>query len=105
MEMLNQYKEFLEELREELKDGTLSNLDQIKVLRSSEAVDGYKAIVDWYYDDATMNSLLEADELDSEEDKKELIEVKEQYLNDLPNLISITIDACIDEMDDKIHNR
>ena len=105
MEMLDQYKEFLAELRVELKDGTLSKLDDIKVLRSTEAVNGYKAIVDWYYDDVTMKSLLEPDELDSDEDKKELLEVKEQYLSDKPNLKSITIDHCMDEMEDQIHDR
>lgn len=104
MEMLEQYKEFLEELRVELNDGTLSKLDDIKVLRAEEAVNGYKAIIDWYYDDITMESLLMPNEEDSEEDKKELLEVKEQYLNDKPKLETMKIDDCVDEMDDQIHS-
>lgn len=96
------YQELIDELKEEIGFGIISNTTTIQILRSEEAeTDGYYQILDWYYNKETMAIELEADVADSEDDAKEKEMIREQYQQDLGQLEDITVESCLTEMFDK----
>lgn len=82
------YSEMIGELEDELQEGILQKLDTIFVLRSEKSFpDGYKPIIDWYY-----------------ENTEEIIESekeKEAFMKDKPHLEKILAELCLDEMKER----
>lgn len=104
MKISYDYEEIIQELKEELKDGMFTLSDTIQVLRSDNTIeDGYRPIIDWYYDDMVMAETLANDLLDDEEDLEEKRNLKKQYENDKLYLESITVKQCLNEMEEKMN--
>lgn len=104
------YKDIIDEINYELKEGVLFPEDSIQILRSTDALmDDYFPIVDWYYDEYLMNEELNTplEEMYMEEEfskeewaemKKELAEHNAQYQADKPNLVTIKVQDALTEM-------
>lgn len=104
------YKELLEEINFEVSEGVLTPNDSIQILRGSEPVfENYCEIIDWYYDDFTMNEEIstpleemylpeEFSKKEWDEMKLEQEELKKQYLEDKPNLIEMKVKDVLTEM-------
>lgn len=90
------YTELLDELEEELADGSLTLSDSIQVLRSKNR--GYQRIVDWYYDDLRTRDALARDVFDSSDEIQEKQELLARYEKDLPRLEKILVSDCLSEM-------
>ena len=74
------YNELIDELKDEVGSGSLTNNEIIQVLRSDEAeADGYKAVVDWHYNAKTMTIELAPDTSDSSEEIRDKKLLNEQY--------------------------
>lgn len=84
------YSEFLQEMEEELADGTLTKTDIIQILRSKEDRGGYFPIIDWTYDKERMDAMM--DELEEDE--------KAAYLAMLPDLTEVTVENFLIEIKD-----
>lgn len=96
------YREIIKELKEELRDGILSLTDTIQVLRSdSDVCNGYRPIIDWYYDNDKMMKLLKGNFFDDEEDFKELHLIKEPFEKDVPLLENIFVGVCLMELKER----
>ncbi|SHI38719.1 hypothetical protein SAMN02745751_00211 [Dethiosulfatibacter aminovorans DSM 17477] len=96
------YQELIDELKSEVRAGSLTENDIIQVLRSHKAdKNGYYPIIDWHYNKETMEMELAPDSLDDEEDIREKNIIREQYLEDLPVLKDMTVKACLAEMFEK----
>jgi hypothetical protein len=54
MRITYDYSEFLQEFREELYECALSLEDEVLVLRGKPLPDGYRPVIDWYYDEDVM---------------------------------------------------
>lgn len=87
------YEEFILELKEELEDGALTLDDTICILRSDEPIQGtdYFPIIDWYYNEETMENM-----------KENLLEENpstwKAYEEDKPKLTSILVSELYIEM-------
>ena len=93
------YQELIDELKDEIDEGSLTKSEVIQVLRSDQAeADGYRPIIDWHYNKKTMDIELAPDRADSKEDIQDKAILKKQYLEDLPHLQDITVEACLSEM-------
>ena len=104
------YRAFIEEMNENIKDGALSEKDTIQILRADQAVYAeYCPIIDWYFDAFSMKEELEtpleemylAEEFSKEEweeMKKSRQEFLEQYKEDQPKLIEMTVKDVLTEM-------
>lgn len=104
------YKDLIQEISEEVEEGTLLAGDTIQVLRQDNPVfQEYCPIVDWYYDEFTMNEELETpieemymeEEFSKEEWKqmvKEQEEFKKQYAEDKEKLVSMKVKDVLTEM-------
>jgi len=104
------YKELLSEIEEEVKEGILTLGDTIQILRDkTPAVENYCPIIDWYYDDFAMNEELSTpleemylpEEFTKEEwaeMEKEQAELKKQYEEDKPDLLSVKVKDVLTEM-------
>jgi hypothetical protein len=99
------YQELIDELKGELRTGSLTKSDIIQILRIDKAEkDGYYPIIDWHYNKETMKIELALDSSDDDEDIHEKIIIKEQYLKDEPDLQDMTVEACLAEMFEKTNN-
>lgn len=97
------YSEFLKELEEELMDGSLSNFDEIQILRSNEVVCGrggslYRPILDWFYSDETMQNILMPDPFDAEDELTEKEILRDDYNKVKSKLWKVKVIDVITEM-------
>lgn len=104
------YKDLMEELNAEVKEGILTLADSIQILRAeAPAFENYCPITDWYYDAYTMEEefstpleeMYMPDEFTKEEwaeMKKEEQELKEQYESDKDKLVSMKVKDVLTEM-------
>lgn len=104
------YKDLIDEINFEVSEGVLLPGDTIQILRDTRPLtDNYCVIIDWYYDDYTMNEELNTpleemylpEEFTSDEwddMKKEHAKLKAQYLEDKPRLQSIKVKDVLTEM-------
>ncbi len=96
------YQELIDELKDEVGAGSLTNDELIQVLRDDKAeADGYRQIIDWHYNDEAMTIELAPDEDNSKEEIKDQLLLREQYQKDQPTLEAITVEACLAEMFEK----
>jgi hypothetical protein len=96
------YQELIDELKGEIRAGTLTEGDSIQVLRTNKAhKNGYSPIIDWHYSKETMKMELAPDSTDDQDDIEEKKIIKDQYLVDLPDLKDMTVKACLEEMLEK----
>jgi hypothetical protein len=51
MKISYDYTEFLQEFTDELDEGVLTLEDEVLILRGEPLPDGYKPVIDWYYDE------------------------------------------------------
>ncbi len=74
------YEEFISEIKAEIKGELLKLTDNVQVLRGE-----YKEVVDWFYDDKTMNELYSfaAADKDTEAEAKEIMDDYRKNKNDL----------------------
>jgi hypothetical protein len=99
------YQELIDELKDEVRAGSLTKNDIIQVLRIDKAEkDGYLPIIDWHYSKETMKIELALDSSDDDEDIHEKMIIKKQYLKDEPDLQDMTVEACLAEMFEKTNN-
>jgi hypothetical protein len=66
MRITYDYSEFLQEFREELYECALSLEDEVLVLRGKPLPDGYRPVIDWYYDEDVMLDMLADAEITNE---------------------------------------
>ena len=93
------YKNFIDELNEDLEIGNLTPTTIIQILRAEKPVIGeYRPIVDWYYKHLTMIDLLAPGEFDSPEDLKEKRFQKTMYDAFRKYYETITVQKCLAEM-------
>lgn len=93
------YQELIDELKEEVSFGILTNESMIQVLRAIDSYsDGYSEILDWYYNEETMELELEPETEDSIEDAADKEIIKKQYLQDKAKLEDMTVESCLAEM-------
>lgn len=93
------YQDFIDELKDEVGTGSLSNNETIQILRAQEAdKNGYYPIVDWYYNQEAMSIELETSDTDDDEDLEETKQLQQQYRKDQPHLEEMTVEACLAEM-------
>lgn len=104
------YKELISEINEEVSEGVLLPNDTIQILRGDEPVfENYCEIIDWYYDEYTMNEEIdtpledmylpeEFSEAEWQEMKKEQEKMKAQYLEDKPKLVAMKVKDVLTEM-------
>lgn len=116
------YEELLYEINEEIEDGVLSLEDEIQILRGeglsnkelehrlewfrsqgvvNPVLEEYHPIIDWYYDDNSMNEIFEIEPDYDEEEIKEAEEIKVSYLKDKPFLITKKVKEVLEEMKEK----
>lgn len=96
------YQELIDELKGEIRAGSLTKNDIIQVLRIDKAEkNGYYPIIDWHYNKETMKIELALDSNDDDDDINEKMIIKEQYAKDEPDLQDMTVEACLAEMFDK----
>ena len=93
------YQELIDDLKDEVGVGSLTNAEEIQVLRQEKAdVEGYRQILDWYYNDQAMTIELAPEAADSKEETKDKMLLREQYQKDKPTLETLTVEACLAEM-------
>lgn len=96
------YQDLIDELKDEVGTGSLSNDEAIQVLRNDQAqADGYQAIIDWYYNDPTMTIELAPEDSDTAEDLKDKQLLQEQYSKDQAKLEVMTVAECLSEITSK----
>ena len=101
MKISYNYEEMLSELKEDVIDGVLLPTDTIQVLRSDKEIGNeYKPIIDWYYDNERMAENFKSDVFDDEQEIAQKQQIKKQYEKDKPNLLSISVEDCILEMEE-----
>lgn len=101
MKISYDYSDMIKELKDELTDGILSITDNIQVLRAEQVLEnGYRPIIDWYYDDRKIEEDLKSDIFDDEQEIEEKRKIKEQYKKDKPSLSNILVGNCILEMEE-----
>ena len=102
MKISYDYEEMIQELKEDVSDGVLSLTDTIQILRSDKDIyNGYRPIIDWYYNDERIADDLKLDVFDDEQEIEEKRQIKEQYEKDKPNLLNILVGNCILEMEER----
>lgn len=96
------YQELIDEIKEDISFGILTNSTTIQVIRHIDSdSDGYSEILDWYYNNETMNLELTPEKGESKEDAEEKLLIKAQYLQDKSKLEEITVEDCLAEMFEK----
>ena len=103
MKISYNYEEMIQELKEDVSDGVLLLTDAIQILRSDYAIDndGYKPIIDWYYNHKRTLEILKSDFFDDEHDLEELRKSCEFYEKDRFNLVDISVEDCLLEMEER----
>lgn len=100
------YSELLKELEEELRDGAVTLMTVIQVLRTDNpAYENYHPVVDWYYDDKSQMGDFELRPEYSRIVLKRLKEEKMKYLSIKHKLEKIKVCELIREMEDYSHTR
>lgn len=93
------YQELIDELKDEVGAGSLNNDEIIQILRDkSPQKDGYRPIIDWYYNREAMAIELAPSDNDDKEDLKESMMLREQYQKDAADLEDISVEDCLAEM-------
>lgn len=103
-----EYGELLEEFYEDMAEGLLTKEDSVQILRGEtrftnvptrEELFIYTPIIDWYYDENTMNDFIAnySNGDDGEEDELTQEEVS-RYLEDKPNLVTISVAELLEEL-------
>lgn len=96
------YQELIDEIKEDIGFDILTSTSNIQVLRHEDSDEnGYHEILDWYYNNETMNLELTFEKGESKEDADEKEFIRAQYLLDKPNLEEISVEACLAEMYEK----
>lgn len=99
MALKNDYQELIDELKDELSNGSLSKHEVIQILRATQSdKDGYYPIIDWYYNKEVMAIELAPEDSDQKDDIKEKMIIREQYQKDETLLNDMTVDDCLAEM-------
>jgi hypothetical protein len=99
MDIQFDYQELIDELKEEIGFGILTNTTMIQIIRSEDLnKDGYSEILDWYYNNKTMNLELAPEKEDSKEDTEDKRLIRDQYLQDKDKLEGISVEVCLAEM-------
>lgn len=102
MKLSYDYSELISEIKAYLEDMTTMPGDQVQVLRSEKALgDGYKPVVDWYYDDYKMESLLAVDPFDSDVGVFNKKQLRKQYEEKKHQLESMSVVELLNEMQDR----
>ena len=81
------YREMIQEFREELEDGTLHLNDAVYILRDKSR-EPYQPVIDWYYTKADSISTL----------KEVHPDIYAQFENDQPNLEVAKVKDILEEM-------
>lgn len=104
------YKELIAEINDEVTEGILALEDTLQVVREKTPVyENYCAVIDWYYDDFTMNEELNTpleemylpEEFTEEEwtqMKADRQALKEQYEADRSSLQTMKVKEILTEM-------
>lgn len=101
MKISYDYSDFLSELKEELELGVLTPDSEVQILRSENTLfDDYRVVVDWYYNDDTMEELLNEDDFEDINDIKEVYQLKKRYTADKPNLTTVKLKDLLEELED-----
>ena len=96
------YEVLIQEIEDELREGTLLLSDTIQVLRdTSTVIEGYKTIIDWYYNEEKMTTDMKS--TTGEEDYFGKVEATKLYKKDKELLLSIKAEECLSEL--KEYNR
>ncbi len=86
-------------MEEELLSRSLTTESIIQVLRSEEKIaTGYSPIIDWYYNDKTMQETIARDPFDDEDDKKNKQKIKDEYEEVKNKLEQVTVLMFLDEL-------
>ncbi|MDO4491204.1 MAG: hypothetical protein Q4B85_09065 [Lachnospiraceae bacterium] len=108
--MIQNYKSLIEEISNEVKEGFLTEKDQIQVLRDEKPLmQDYCPILDWYYDAFVMQQEMETplEEMYLEEEftkeewqemHQDLEQYKKQYEAEKEKLITISVKDALTEM-------
>jgi len=117
MNLSYDYSDLLKEIKEEIKDGTLTPESEILLLRGSPlsfkmipefrviaiaqgANAEYRPIIDWYYDDLQTEKILANDPFDDAGEAKEKKSMREQFKKDRPNMKTAKVRDVIAEMEE-----
>ncbi len=93
------YQPFIDELKDEVGTGSLTNDEKIQILRDKTTTpDGYHPIIDWYYSNDVMDLELAPDSSDDEEDAEDKELLRKQYEQDKAQLEVISVEDCLKEM-------
>ena len=95
------YSNLIKEIREDLRTHDLRPNDEVQVLRADKAVsdDGYKPIIDYYYDHNRMIKLLAPGFSPEESELEELNRLRQEYNRDRPFLEPMKVADMLSEME------
>lgn len=93
------YQDLIDELKEEIGDEELSLMDTVQVLRGPTIGDGYKPVIDWFYNHAKMEGLLREHFYDTAADIKEFNQLKKHYNDNKPYLEEIPLADLFSELE------
>lgn len=105
------YSDLIRELNEEIAENTLKPEDTIQILRGENIgpvtlfgeikIIAYKPIIDWYFDEPTMDDLLAPEPAYLQHDgiEEERLKMMDDYKKDAPSLQPITVKECLAEME------
>lgn len=93
------YRGMIDEILNDERDGILSDVSTVQILRDRYPVKGwYYPIVDFYYDKATMASLTKAPIGETEQEREDREEVLAMYHQDGARLEQIQVGALLLEL-------
>ena len=110
MQISYDYSELIQELTEDIDDKILTENDTIQILRGKNIgpvthygvpkIIAYKPIIDWYYDQDTMASIMAEDPTDMlrDDDVVDCGKIQSDYEKNAPLLEDITVKDCLFEM-------
>lgn len=99
LDMFYYAREILASLQEDIQDNVLDLNENIQVLRFSECEIGeYRPVLDWFYSDDVMRSIVEIDLFDEPYEINEKHSLKEDYEKHKSLLEIITVQECIYEL-------
>jgi hypothetical protein len=103
MNVFYEYQTMLNEFKEDIAEGILAPADTIQILRSNKPVDdGYRPIIDWYYNDDVMTEDSYIDIFDDELEIQEKKHTAQQYKKDKPYLENVTVAKCLAEIKSRL---
>lgn len=93
------YQDLIDELKEEINDKELSLMDTVQVLRGPTIEDGYKPVIDWFYNHAKMETLLRKYFYDTPAVMEELDQLKKHYDDNRPYLEEVPLADLFSELE------